>query len=194
MECWYKFVIALILFTASVSSIPLNQFFPLGASAGDVRLSLGDDSASPPIAVSPPFRIIGRQRNSLHVSMIANGVSKLKLSHVAISSQVNSNGVLSFQGSFTLYNPQLFPLSLRENETLLCPFWDDINPSSGGDVYHNNVAHHQDTISKASQLIQEALGYSFHPTAVFTATWDHVPPFGGPSVSLLEFKSDSCFT
>ncbi len=61
---------------AKVSSIPLDQFFPFGVDVGDARLSLRDDSASPPIAVSPPFTILGRQRNFLHVSYSESSPSK----------------------------------------------------------------------------------------------------------------------
>ena len=100
--------------------------------------------------------------------------------------QVNSNGVISLQNRFSSYSPRPFPTGLRENETILCPFWDDINPSLGGDIYHSNFEQHQNSISKTSQLIQTTLGHAFHPTTVFTATWDHVPPYGGPvAVSLI---------
>lgn len=58
-----------MMVTAEVSSIPLQQFFPFGVGAGDEILSLGDDDSSLPIALNPPFTILKRQRESLHVSM-----------------------------------------------------------------------------------------------------------------------------
>ena len=100
--------------------------------------------------------------------------------------QVNSNGVISLQNRFPDHFRRPFPTVLRENEAILCPFWDDINPSLGGDIYHSNFEQHQNALSKASQLIQTTLGHAFHPTIVFTATWDHVPSFGGSvAVSLI---------
>ena len=61
-------MVALTVATVQVSSIPLEQFLPFGESAGDDRLSPGLDVSSPPITLSPPFVILGRERNPLHVS------------------------------------------------------------------------------------------------------------------------------
>ena len=101
-------------------------------------------------------------------------------------SQVNFNGVISFRDPFEDYYPRRFPIVyLRENnEALLSPFWDDVDPSKGGDIYHSKVAD-QDTTFRASRLILAALGHAFHPTTVFTATWDHVPPHKESDVSYL---------
>ena len=58
----------LIFYSIEVNCIPVEKFFPFGASAGDVVLDLGDDDSSDPIPLSPPFPLLGEHRTSLRVS------------------------------------------------------------------------------------------------------------------------------
>ena len=69
-----KMRISLILVFCSieVSCIPVEEFFPFGASAGDVVLDLGDDNSSDPIRLSPPFPLLGENRTSLRVGECMN--------------------------------------------------------------------------------------------------------------------------
>ena len=61
--------LCLLLFCSiEVNCIPVEEFFPFGASAGDVVLDLGDDDYSDPIPLSPPFPLLGEHRTSLRVS------------------------------------------------------------------------------------------------------------------------------
>ena len=57
----------LIVCSAEVNFIPLEQFFPFGTAAGDEILNLGDDDSSDLVSLSPPLTILGRQRTSLRV-------------------------------------------------------------------------------------------------------------------------------
>lgn len=108
----------------------------------------------------------------------------LKFRYYIVLSQVNSNGVISLPNFFEEYEPAPFPfMYLRMNATMiLCPFWDDADPSAGGNIYHSSLNTTDDAISKASHLIQATLGRTFHPIAVFTATWDHVSHYNGSSL------------
>ncbi len=47
---------------------------------------------------------------------------------------VNSNGNLTFGGSFTDYSNRCLPIS--ETSDIIAGFWDDLNPSAGGNVYY----------------------------------------------------------
>lgn len=65
-----KLLVVVVVITSSieVSSIPLDQFFPFGQSAGDTKLTLMNDDSSLHLDVSRPFTILNRQRNSFYVS------------------------------------------------------------------------------------------------------------------------------
>ena len=97
--------------------------------------------------------------------------------------QVNTNGVISLKGIFHEHNSREFPYA--SGKILICPFWADLDSSSnrGGIISQSSVL---DVIKTANitRLIQESLGYSFVPTAVFTATWDAVPYYRTDIVSV----------
>ncbi len=62
------FVLSIILVWCIIlkaTCIPLDQFFPNGVTAG---LNLYDDASSDEYILTPPFRILGRERDSLYVS------------------------------------------------------------------------------------------------------------------------------
>ncbi len=50
-----------------------------------------------------------------------------------------SNGMLAFGGGSTIYNNEPIP-SGSEPNNLICLFWDDLNPASGGTVYYGEDA------------------------------------------------------
>ena len=63
-------LLLLVFCSIEANCIPVEEFFPFGASAGDVVLDLGDDDSSDPIPLSPPFPLLGEQRTSLRVGRI----------------------------------------------------------------------------------------------------------------------------
>ena len=70
---------------------------------------------------------------------------------------LSSNGVLAAGGGgFSLYHNEPLPLD-TVNTPLLAPYWDDLDPSSGGEVYY------------------EVVGSA--PERVFVAQWDQVPHY-----------------
>lgn len=83
--------------------------------------------------------------------------------------------MISFNGPFPYFSPQPFPLI--SGETLICPFWTDLNPEVGGTVSHNNGRSGGTTTARVTQLIQEHFGRTFVPTGIFITTWDRVPFF-----------------
>ena len=60
----------LIFYSIEVNCIPVEEFFPFGAAAGDMVLDLGDDDSSDPIPLSPPFPLLGEHRTSLRVGYV----------------------------------------------------------------------------------------------------------------------------
>ncbi len=78
--------------------------------------------------------------------------------------------------------PQAFPISSPIsliNDTLICPFWDDVNTDGGtrGQIYFQNNIASSSTRQNVMELIEESFGYRFNPTGVYIATWDHVQGF-----------------
>ena len=82
------------------------------------------------------------------------------------------NGVLSLRSGFTRFRPRAFPFT--NGMTIICPFWDDVRIEYAGTIYHNRGLSGRSVKTRVMLLIQESLGVNFHPTGVFTATWDNV--------------------
>lgn len=79
-----------------------------------VTLGLDDDSTSSPIALGFGFNFYGTVYTTVNVC---------------------SNGWLSFTATTDEYTNQAIPLDDAPNN-IICPFWDDLNPTAGGTVYY----------------------------------------------------------
>ena len=183
MKMRVELCLLLMFCSIEVNCIPVEEFFPFGASAGDVVLDLGDDDSSDPIPLSPPFPLLGEHRTSLRVGECMSDnillYACMNAAHARLGfqpSQVNTNGVISLRRVFAEYNSGPFPYD-TSGEIIICPFWTDLDSSFRGTISHNSIL---DTgkMNRITQLIQESFGYSFVSTAVFTATWDAVPYYG----------------
>ena len=84
-------------------------------SSTGTALSLSDDSSSQ-VNLLFSFPFYGQTKNTIKIS---------------------SNGYLSFGNNATSYSNTAIPNSSAPND-LIAPFWDDLNPSSGGTVYYYN--------------------------------------------------------
>ena len=95
---------------------------------------LSDDDTTDPIALNFSFPFYGQLFDSIRIA---------------------SNGFVSFTSTSTAYSNQPLPSS-GAPENLLAPFWDDLNPTVGGDIYYqlfsnqmvvqyNEVAHYGTT-------------------------------------------------
>jgi len=83
-------------------------------TASGASLGLGDDDASPAIPLPFSFSFYGEEKPSVYVG---------------------SNGYLSFDPAPTAYYNLPTPLSGSPDD-FVAPFWDDLNPSAGGQVYY----------------------------------------------------------
>ena len=75
---------------------------------------------------------------------------------------VVSNGFLNFGAASTAYANASIPSAAAPN-AIIAPFWDDLNPSSGGSVY-----------------------YEDRGDGSFVVQWDAVPPFSGGGMSTFQ--------
>ena len=92
--------------------------------------------------------------------------------------QVNNNGIISFENSFSDFNPSRFPLVGTEGH-IIAPYWADVDTSGGG---RGTVFYRQTTslnlLQRASREIWDGLSVRFFPSHLFIATWDAVDYFG----------------
>ena len=57
-----EFCLLLVFYSIEANCIPVEEFFPFGAAAGDVELDY-----SSLLSLSPPFPLLGELRTSLRV-------------------------------------------------------------------------------------------------------------------------------
>jgi hypothetical protein len=97
---------------------------------------------------------------------------------------VSTNGVLSFGHHFIDYTSGGLNFNSVFSPPLITPFWDDVDVRRGGTVYYRVDNTSESSIAQQIQQdISPSIG-SFHPSLVFVATWDRVPPytyFGAPN-------------
>ena len=91
-------------------------------------------------------------------------------------SQVNTNGILSFQSAFTYSTIRMFPLSV--NISLIAPFWGDVDITRFGNIFYRETSN-ATLLQRAQDQLQGLFPSSgnFTPTTLFIATWDRVAEF-----------------
>ena len=79
------------------------------------------------------------------------------------------------------YTPEPFPLAY--NETIIAPYWADVNLWDGGNIsYREEIrfSQDQDIFEEVDSIIRDTF-YNmrrFTSSWMFIATWDQVPYFG----------------
>ena len=101
---------------------------------------------------------------------------------IVFGSQVNTNGIISFQLPFTEYTPQRFPLN--NHIPLIAPFWDDVDIRRSGNIFFRQTSNATLLQRARDQLQLFSSSGNFTPTMLFIATWDRVPPYFGGSEEL----------
>ena len=64
---------------------------------------------------------------------------------------------------------------------LIAPFWDDVNPSIGGNIYYRQSNDSSSQLAFQRLLLGLDVGElaEFLPTNLFIATWDQVAEYAG---------------
>ena len=102
--------------------------------------------------------------------------------------QVNTNGLLSFDTQHTSASPLSFPFG---GQVLISPFWADINADVvGRDTgVQGRIFYRFSSITSSirNQLDLYIRDSSFSPSLIFIATWDGVAEFAstGQDVSII---------
>ena len=100
-----------------------------------------------------------------------------------LGSQVNTNGIISFQFPFTEFRPRRFPLN--NHIPLIAPFWDDVDIRRSGNIFFRQTSN-ATLLQRARDQLRELFPSPgiFTPTMLFIATWDRVAPYFGGSEEL----------
>ena len=92
--------------------------------------------------------------------------------------QINNNGIISFNRSFSDFRPKQFPLS--SNRSLIAPFWADSDTrSSRGTVWFGIRNNDFNLLEKARQDVTRYFSsqQNFAPNFLLVSTWEKVPHF-----------------
>uniref|UniRef100_A0A3P8PG75 Uncharacterized protein n=1 Tax=Astatotilapia calliptera TaxID=8154 RepID=A0A3P8PG75_ASTCA len=85
---------------------------------------------------------------------------------------VNHNGHLTFDASWSSYTPQLFPM--YGSRDIIAPFWTDLDNRGNGQIYYNQYTSGS-VLQQATQDINQYFpGLNFNANWVFVATWYQV--------------------
>ena len=95
-------------------------------------------------------------------------------SYVCMLSQVNDNGVISFDRPYNVRAP-LLPFPLRGNNMIIAPYWADVDIRGTGNIYFrqtNDTSLH----ARATREIRAAFPRSLNNeiSNLLIATWDRV--------------------
>uniref|UniRef100_A0A8C9YGD7 NIDO domain-containing protein n=1 Tax=Sander lucioperca TaxID=283035 RepID=A0A8C9YGD7_SANLU len=86
--------------------------------------------------------------------------------------QVNQNGHLTFNGAFSSYSPQRFPM--YGTRDIIAVFWTDLDNRVNGEIYYNQYTS-SSVLQQATQDINRYFpGLNFNANWVFVATWYEV--------------------
>ena len=91
-------------------------------------------------------------------------------------------GLFSFGGPFFSYYAEAFPIE----ESVVAPFWDDIDVSEGGSIFYEMHsctsfnARSLELLQRVSYFISEVQGVSFLGSWMLVGMWEDVPEYYGP--------------
>ena len=87
--------------------------------------------------------------------------------------QVNNNGIISFDVSYSAFQPNAFPFS---STPIVAPFWADSDTRMNGNVWYGERSDDVLLLLRAQEDVQSYFSsqYNFEPNFLFVATWDSV--------------------
>ncbi|XP_031817456.1 IgGFc-binding protein-like [Sarcophilus harrisii] len=102
--------------------------------------------------------------------------------------QVNTNGLISFEVPLSHFIPQALPL--KDGRAFVAPFWADITTFKKGQVWYRE-SRQPELLSRASRELATAFPDSPEIVlrSLFVATWDHVPFFGARTDQVNTFQA-----
>ncbi|XP_035853743.1 alpha-tectorin-like [Sander lucioperca] len=139
-----------VLLLGMIGTVISQTSGPLYPIAGTTS-PRSDDGSSPLIPLQRPFVYFGRSYSQIYV---------------------NQNGDLTFNGAFSSYSPQRFPM--YGTRDVIAVFWTDLDNRVNGEIYYNQYTSGS-VLQQATQDINRYFpGLNFNANWVFVATWYEV--------------------
>jgi len=95
-----------------------------------------------------------------------------------VNPQVSTNGLISFNNSYTAYIPKTFPIS----EQVVAPYWDDSDTRKKGFVRYAVITKDNATLSclldHTSNFISSQKSVDFKASWMLVARWVDLCPYG----------------
>ena len=104
--------------------------------------------------------------------------------------QISSNGLISFNRSFTSYTPTKFPLSA--SLAVLAPFWDDIDLFGSRELRYQVISGSSPLITQVNNFLFHYTGISFNAHWLLWAYWHDVCPFTDRNCTSHQVYTNSC--
>lgn len=104
------------------------------------------------------------------------------LAKPVLLSQVNNNGVVSFNVLVSQFTPESFPLT--DGRAFIAPFWADVHNGIRGEIYYRETMDPV-ILKRATKDIRKYFKdmATFSATWVFIVTWEEVTFYGGSSTT-----------
>ena len=167
---------SLLILSAGVAALPLERFYPFGASAANEEYLNGTDDVSAELRLAVGYIFFGKHYESIYVSKTFH--SKIMLLIFVTSLKVNDNGHLSPGSAEAEHTP--FEGRLQYMRPLIAVFWSDVGAT---DDYGGNISFRQTNDSalrqKAVTDIRRAYPDISSIDYLVIATWDHVRAHAG---------------
>lgn len=105
-----------------------------------------------------------------------------------LCSQVNNNGVISFNVQVSQFTPEAFPLS--DTRSFIAPLWADVHNGIRGDVYYRESTD-PEILERATRDIRKYFKVmpTFTGTWVFITTWHQVTFYGGSQTTPVKLRA-----
>ena len=99
--------------------------------------------------------------------------------------QLSSNGLVSFNTSYTNHIPQLFPLH-NPDLAVVAPYWDDIDLRDLGELRYQVVSGTSSVINQVNSFLTSHSGVAFNANWILWAYWYNVCPYTDSTCNLHE--------
>uniref|UniRef100_A0A8D2MX47 Alpha-tectorin n=1 Tax=Zonotrichia albicollis TaxID=44394 RepID=A0A8D2MX47_ZONAL len=101
---------------------------------------------------------------------------------LGVSTQVNNNGVISFNALVSQFTPEAFPLT--DGRAFVAPFWADVHNGIRGEIFYRESTE-PELLLRASRDIRRHFRdmASFSARWLFIVTWEEVTFYGGSSTT-----------
>lgn len=96
-----------------------------------------------------------------------------------LSSQISTNGLVSFEGALNHHIPTNFPRRTGPFVPLIAPLWADFNFRDAGRIYYR-VTNDSSTLDAVAEAISDTndLYAEYKPTLAVVVTWFQSQPLG----------------